>query len=48
MDLFEASKFYGDYRLALEILEHELSENSDNTDTHQEILSCSESSNDLQ
>lgn len=46
MNLFEASKFYGDYRLLCEIYRADLSENAPATIPHEKILTCHESSND--
>jgi hypothetical protein len=48
MNLFEASKFYGDYSLALELIREELSEDFDDGDISDEkILTCDESLNTL-
>jgi hypothetical protein len=48
MDLFEASKFYGDYSLFNEIVKREFPEDFEDNNTPEEILSCSAKSNDLQ
>lgn len=47
MDLMEASKFYGDYRMLQEEVRAELSENVEATISHEEILSCDSTPNDL-
>lgn len=47
MDLFEASKFYGDFRLAVQILADEHPEIFEDTQVPEEFLSCSSELSDL-
>lgn len=49
MDLFEASKFYGDYRLAVQNAREELPELFDDTIPQDEkILTCVDNRNTLE
>lgn len=49
MNLFEASKFYGDYSLLKEIVEREFPEMFEDTNPAEEkILTCPANPNDLQ